>query len=405
MILSFFDLSAYIVLSCAILKLSLNKNYFLSAAALSLISGWISFSYSQNVTSAILGVLVLVFLKSLFKRKFLEILGIYALTTVILISLQALLLGASSLLPIFTDNLFYIGATIQIVVLVVCLYVYSNLHLDVVFNFFASKNKVFIYLLVNLFVLTFSILLSWHFNRNGFIDNYILISLFSMAIITVNFVILNNGLKNRFQEEELHMYRVYIPVIENLMDEVRSIQHEYDNRIASLQEAARQSGLNGLSNTLSQLTGEDLTGLIKINNKLIAGLLYSKKNKALERGIEFKIIISNYDLTSELMEYEVIEILGILLDNAFETQVDNNVVSLEIHEEKGRNMIRVSNKHPYIPTIQLQSFFSKRISSKSKDRGYGLYRLKSICKKHNADLHLENTSIGNENFVVFTVLF
>jgi hypothetical protein len=53
-------------------------------------------------------------------------------------------------------------------------------------------------------------------------------------IVFINFVIVRNGFKNQLKEQELKIYKTYLPVIEQLMNDIRARQHELDNHLQAL---------------------------------------------------------------------------------------------------------------------------------------------------------------------------
>jgi len=250
----------------------------------------------------------------------------------------------------------------------------------------------------------------WHSNIDGFINNIIMISVFAISIIVINFVVLHNGLKNKVQEEELRIYQRYSPIIEELIDELRSKQHEFDNHLQALNMAIALENTQKYNYDIVEYTkgmnrNDNLADLIKLHNKLIAALLYSKKKQALESNTEFEIHLKTYAINSPIKEFELVEILGILIDNALETNVENNKVVLEILQLEDINQIKVMNKYPYLPKERMEEFFKPGKTTKDKARGYGLHRLRAICKKYEAQIIVDNVMIDQDNYVVFKVSF
>ena len=109
---------------------------------------------------------------------------------------------------------------------------------------------------------------------------------------------------------------------------------------------------NLFRNYLSQLTDsydnyEDLCKAIKditqiddrhrysydflhLNNKLLAGLLFSKVNAALKKDIQIIVTIFNYDYTSSCSDMEIIDLAGVLIDNAIEACRPDDTIFISI---------------------------------------------------------------------------
>nr|WP_246565502.1 hypothetical protein [Tissierella carlieri] len=64
------------------------------------------------------------------------------------------------------------------------------------YRYVLMDNKVFKYIILNIFVLLVSILLYWNIDMNGALKNIVTIATISLGIIYVNFILIKNGLKN-----------------------------------------------------------------------------------------------------------------------------------------------------------------------------------------------------------------
>jgi sensor histidine kinase regulating citrate/malate metabolism len=145
--------------------------------------------------------------------------------------------------------------------------------------------------------------------------------------------------------------------------------------------------------------------LIKLDNKILAGFLYNKTRKAKECGISFQIDIKDYEFKTNVKDYELIEVLGNLIDNAFDTGVKNNCVILEIKEEKNMSVIEIKNKHSYLNSNTISKMFTPGYSTKSeKNHGYGLTNVKKIVSNNTGLLSVYNETIDEHNYIVFKVL-
>ncbi len=109
---------------------------------------------------------------------------------------------------------------------------------------------------------------------------------FSLAAIYVNFIILRDSLKKmNMKKKQLQVYEKYIPIIDELIDEIRVKQHEFDNHIQALNMIAVTSidyeGIvNSMENYINDIeANRNLEDLIKLDNKMLVGILYIKIKK------------------------------------------------------------------------------------------------------------------------------
>ncbi|QQY79620.1 histidine kinase/DNA gyrase B/HSP90-like ATPase [Keratinibaculum paraultunense] len=243
-----------------------------------------------------------------------------------------------------------------------------------------QNSKAFKGLMLNLFILLVSILMHWYIDIEGILKNIIVMATFSLGAIYVNFIMLRDSLKNEYEIKQLQIYEDYIPRIDELINEIRVKQHEFDNHIQVLNMIAVTSTdyediVNFRENYIKEIeVNRDLEDLIKLDNKILVGFLYSKVKKAKELGIDFWIDIRDY--------------------------------GFKLKKEKDMNVIEIKNKHPYLSVESINKIFNKGYFTKSSSkRGYGLYNIKEIIKKHNGNIEVFNEKIEGENYLVFRILF
>lgn len=168
-------------------------------------------------------------------------------------------------------------------------------------------------------------------------------------MLFINLVIVKDGLRNEYEGKMLNVYEKYLPIIDDLMKELRSKQHEFDNHIQainmiSVTNTDYESIVASMKKYIKDLdVNSEFEKLIKLDNKILAGFLYNKSIKAKEYGIDFQIDIKDYGFNINLKDYELIEVIGNLINNTFESGAKNNCVILEIKEEKNMSAIEIKN--------------------------------------------------------------
>jgi signal transduction histidine kinase len=321
---------------------------------------------------------------------------------------------AISLLTVFNVDKaldFQGGLIAQSLIVPILILVYKFIPLNLLLEFINKKNKLFIGLMLNMFIILTSVLIYRYIAMEGLLKDIYMIAILSIGLLFINLVIMKNGLRNEYEEKMLVTYKKYLPIIDELMKELRSRQHEFDNHIQALNMITITStDYDGIVNSMKKYmedldVNNELKGLIKLDNKILAGLLYEKSIKAEENNIDFEIEIKDFEFKTNLKDYELIEVIGNLIDNAFETGVENNRVILSIKSEKNMSAIEIRNLHPYIDSNSLSKFFVPGYSTKSsKGHGNGLPNVKKIIAKNNGLINIKNESIDGDNYIVFSVL-
>ena len=62
------------------------------------------------------------------------------------------------------------------------------------------------------------------------------------------------------------------------------------------------------------------------NLKLIAGFIYTEHLKAVAKQINISYNIHNFNIITIVPEYVLVELLGILIDNAIENSYTNDII-------------------------------------------------------------------------------
>ena len=140
-------------------------------------------------------------------------------------------------------------------------------------------------------------------------------------------------------------------------------------------------------------------------NSILAGFIYTKFVEAENNGIEIQYEISYRD-SNEIVIYDLVDIVGILLDNAIEavtsTEVSKKIV-FELSDAEGINLL-VKNPVVNILNSEIQKFFERGYSTKEGERGIGLNKLMELQQKYKYDVY---THIENDNsmeWIVFNII-
>lgn len=91
---------------------------------------------------------------------------------------------------------------------------------------------------------------------------------------------------------------------------------------------------------------EAICDLLKINLSVVAGFVYSKITEAQKDQKELVVQVASRDLKSRMPEYELIRIIGILIDNVLESTAPFGTAYL--YPSKSTNSARICS-HRDIP--------------------------------------------------------
>ncbi len=189
-------------------------------------------------------------------------------------------------------------------------------------------------------------------------------------------------------------------------DCVRGFKHDFSNIMQAIGGYILTEDLSGLKKYYSSVF-KDCSELHKLsifnkdvlNSPPVLSIVAEKYYKASELGIEFNIDVF-VDLNDLKMDiYEFTRILGIFLDNSIEAanQSSKKVINIIISKDFRNNFDLITVENSCNPNnIDTNKIFEKNFSTKPKNTGLGLWKVKNILKKYdNVSL---STSVDNNFF-------
>ncbi len=233
-------------------------------------------------------------------------------------------------------------------------------------------------------------------------------------IITICVLAIQLGkskIKSKEIEAELKMHKLYADSFQNLIENIRSKQHEFDNHINTIYNQhymyrTYAELVNAQKDYCQAVTKENrYNKLLTTGNPVIIGFLYGKFMEIEKDGIDIEYRVSIGDLNIGIPVYKLVEILGNLIKNAVEElrKSENSSLYVAIIEKGGQFEIEVRNISKYIGYEEIGKFFNRGYSKKGSNRGLGLYNVKSICHEYKLDIECENKTIDNRNWLSFKV--
>ncbi len=237
-------------------------------------------------------------------------------------------------------------------------------------------------------------------------------------VLIVSFVVYE-WQKTRMDAEkkkaQLEMNKLYYDAYDQLILLVRERQHDMKNHInAILSLIYTTEKYEELIEKQKEYCGyvieqnEKTKLVLSSGNPLIAGFLYSKIREAESRHIIFDYRIGLRKETA-IPEYELVDIAGILLDNAIEalhgTDEENfeRKIYFSIGETEESIDLLCANTSPRYEEDLTDHFFESGYSSKGQNRGIGLAKLKRLVQNRNGTITVYNEDRQNANYLTFEI--
>ncbi len=222
--------------------------------------------------------------------------------------------------------------------------------------------------------------------------------------------------KSRLEAEkrktQLEMNKIYYEAYDQLIMLIRERQHDMKNHINAIlsmihttenYEELVEKQQEYCSFVLKQ--NEKTKLLLSSENPLITGFLYSKIQEAESKGI---LVDYCLHIRKNIMfpEYELIEMLGILLDNAIEalekSEIETKQISFSVKERDEEIRCIIGNTKTE-EVYQIDKFFERGYSTKGENRGIGLAKLKNMVQRRNGNLIVSEEPYQDLDFFWFEI--
>jgi len=222
------------------------------------------------------------------------------------------------------------------------------------------------------------------------------------------------ALRTQKKEQALHYYETYLPILDDMILNIRKTQHNHNNTIQSIaslpQSYTDYRSLTGALKRYSSYMAKDAipTQFLHFENKLLAALLYNKYCLAVEKNIPLNITIHNHFYDSRLTEFQIVDLCGILLDNALEASQENDTLFVEIGASRQTGItpprtpfaVTVKNPGPEVTQDFIHKIFSAGYTSKEDapaEHGIGLAYIKSLVQRQHGYIEVSNEMIPQDN--------
>jgi two-component system sensor histidine kinase AgrC len=280
-----------------------------------------------------------------------------------------------------------------------------NKFISKVLYFFENSN------FFNLFIISFIFivyLLMSFLNATSFeVELFVIIIITMIFFLLLCFVLIFQYFKNKQSEEEQKVLLELMNEYEKMLDNERMNRHEMLNNLIIIKSFKHKSSVE-FENTLDEIIDSYREEKSKIYSNLyklpsgLKGIIYYKMSKIKQENVDLNLFCSK-DIDDKLenlkskLYFKSCKIIGILLDNAIEASSSSveKYLLIDIYFESNDLVVYIENS--FENDININNIYMKGVSSKGKNRGYGLYIVNKLVEE-TEEIDLEQY-IENKKFV------
>ncbi|QHI71847.1 sensor histidine kinase [Aminipila terrae] len=361
-------------------------------------------------------IIILINLRIVTKRNIFNILFELIFATAITIAIEHVLVIVFYELQ-GENALEFINRCIQLfITFIICALISSNRKLKGrVQAFYAKYQEEFYLISVTLFCFSMIEVFLWKSNSELVFHQSAIISAYTAIWFCLCSFLLKKLIENRKQKENIRLHEQYMETTENLLDGLYSEKHDFNKHLQAIQSICQfeeaSVAVAEIEMYIDELKTKELnkkksTVSINTGSGVVNALLYSKTKEAEKHGVQFYYVPSGIFPDFPCEQYELVQILGNLLDNAFEyidgLEKEERKVILSISEMENKKRIEVRNTYHIEKSRQASISQNKNCSTKSGERrGYGLQNVKTVILKYHGKFNI----FQEENEFIVEVLF
>ncbi|MBO5473942.1 MAG: GHKL domain-containing protein [Lachnospiraceae bacterium] len=211
------------------------------------------------------------------------------------------------------------------------------------------------------------------------------------------------------------MNRLYYSAYEELVALIRDRQHDIKNHINTIYSIIyTTNSYEELVERQKQYcnfvleSSKETQILLAAGNPLISGFLYQKNQEIKSRGMQVDYKLEKISFPLAATEYEIIEMLGILVDNAIEELAEADHESKKIvigyTWDEQWDIFYVANTSRNYSTAEIARFFERNYSSKGNGRGIGLDKMRRKLQQLDGGIKAEMEPYGEAQYLKFSIM-
>ena len=213
--------------------------------------------------------------------------------------------------------------------------------------------------------------------------------------------------------QQLKQYQQYSIVYKDMISEIRHRQHDFNNHLQALYSM-------GLAyDNIEDLRKEQFEYLKKIENdnqlyhllkenvsSILVAFLYIKFKTMKEQKVQVDYSINIIRVEKIIPFPDLVELIGNLLDNAFEATIKNSMPKIwfEIEESNSELHLLIQNSYEWDERERSNFVIKDGFSSKGKGHGFGLSNVNKIIEKYRGILEVKLYCIDDIKVISFDVV-
>ena len=288
------------------------------------------------------------------------------------------------------------------------------MHLDDISDFFMERN--WLLRIVGIFILMLLGSQIWSIKSVHMLDAKFIFLVVYFALVLILMIFEWEKTKNEAEKKrvQLELNHLYYEAYEGLIQSIRDKQHDFKNHLNAIEgllySVDEYSKLVEEQKTYIHSIVEDIEPtklLTKIENPLIAGFLNYKVSKAIKNGIEVRYDCIFPKCEIKIPEYQIVEMMGIICDNAYEEMSKRDkdkIIVIKLFLEGDKIAFFVANPYQDNDIESLSKFFERGYSSKGKERGIGLAKLKRMINENRGDILISQEELYGVNMIRIGIL-
>lgn len=264
---------------------------------------------------------------------------------------------------------------------------------------FLLKNNVLLLIIGGFMCLALGTQL-WNIKKSGILEAGDCIPVIYFVILLFIMVYEWQKIRNDAERKktQLEMNALYYDAYEGLIRSIREKQHDFKNHINAV------AGMIYTNDTYEELVDkqkkyfeevlgemEEVSLLTLVENPLLSGFLVRKIREAEMKDIRVVRDCVWKSKEMKLPEYKLVEMMGILLDNAVEAAEKlekNRNMRVSLGQDEEMLVFSVVNTHDGEPLSA--EVFEAGHSTKGKGRGLGLAKLRRLTEEAGGAIYMEN---------------
>jgi len=216
------------------------------------------------------------------------------------------------------------------------------------------------------------------------------IVIFGFLICVISYCWQSEKEKRHEKELELQMNQLYGDSFKELIETIQEKQHDFHNHIQAIKSQhyaihtydelvkAQEQYCNVLVDDLKYYK------LLNKDNPIVTGFLYGKFTEADRQGIRIDYRVELDGNIENVPIYILVEIIGILWDNAVEFVKEEKEKYVKIFLEKRIDNVKIEISNPIndMSLDEISQLFDRGYSGKKNHSGIGLSKIKKYAEKY-----------------------